>query len=277
MGRHPKFFCLCALFIGIFFSHAQDYVFASYPSDEDRLNREFFIDFKDDFGLVLVSPARWEGKDFLTFSAVLGAGCLLFAVDEDIQDWVQEQRSSASDDIFAFVTHFGHGGVLLGLMTVLYTTGELSHSNTLRKTALLSLESWLTTGLIVLSLKTVIGRARPQTSDASDSFHLFSLKSRFHSLPSGHSSSVFAVATVIADQSKSAFVDALAYSLATLVAFSRVHNNKHWASDVFLGASIGHFVARKVISLSRDRQSRKADLSFHFLPAGSALTLEVSF
>ncbi len=278
MNNLPKNLCVFILLGILFFSPSQNILFAETSSDEeDKLNKEFLLNFGDDFVQVLVSPKNWKGRDFLGLSAVLGAGLLLYSVDQDVQQWVQDHRSSSSEDIFEAVTHLGDGVVLIGLMTALYVSGEVSDNNSLRKTALLSLESWLTTGIIVRGIKSVAGRARPWTGESSHSFHPFSTKSRFASFPSGHASSAFAVAAVIADQSKEAYIDILAYSLATLVAISRVHLDKHWASDILVGSAIGYFVGKKICALDRNRDSKKVKLSFQLSRQRQAFSLTFSF
>ncbi len=278
MNNLPKNLCVFILLGILFFSPSQNILFAETSSDdEDKLNKEFLLNFGDDFVEVLVSPKNWKGRAFLNLSAVLGAGLLLYSVDQDIQQWVQDHRSSSSEDIFKTITNLGDGVVLIGLMTALYVSGEVSDNNSLRVTALLSLESWLTTGIIVRGLKSVVGRARPWTGESSHSFHPFSTRSRFASFPSGHASSAFAVATVIADQSKKVYIDILAYSLATMAAFSRVHLDKHWASDILVGSAIGYFVAKKISALDRNRDSKKVKLSFQFSRQRQAFSLTYYF
>lgn len=278
MNNLPKNLCVFILLGILFFSPSQNILFAETSSDdEDKLNKEFLLNFGDDFVDVLASPKNWKGRDFLSLSAVLGAGLLLYSVDQDIQQWAQDHRSSSSEDSFKAIGHLGNGIVLIGLMTALYVSGEVSDSNSLRKTALLSLESWLTSGIIVRGIKSVAGRARPWTGESSHSFHPFSTRSRFASFPSGHASSAFAVATVIADQSKKVYIDILAYSLATMAAFSRVHLDKHWASDILVGSAIGYFVAKKISALDRNRDSKKVKLSFQFSRQRQAFSLTYYF
>ncbi|TES85902.1 MAG: phosphatase PAP2 family protein [Candidatus Aminicenantes bacterium] len=278
MNNLPKNLCVFILLGILFFSPSQNILFAETSSDdEDKLNKEFLLNFGDDFVDVLASPKNWKGGDFLSLSAVLGAGLLLYSVDQDIQQWAQDHRSSSSEDSFKTIGQLGNGVVLIGLMTALYVSGEVSDNNSLRKTALLSLESWLTSGIIVRGLKSVVGRARPWTGESSHSFHPFSTRSRFASFPSGHASSAFAVATVIADQSKKVYIDILAYSLATMAAFSRVHLDKHWASDILVGSAIGYFVAKKISALDRNRDSKKVKLSFQFSRQRQAFSLTYYF
>jgi len=251
-SQKPVIFFLLAF---LFFSSSQGLLLAQDSASEDRLNKEFLVNFKNDFGRVIVSPAQWKKKDFLKLSAVLGTGLILYAVDQDIQQWVQDNSTSSSEDFSSVITHFGDGGVLAGLIAVMYTTGELSKSNGLRTTALRSLESWLTTGVVVSVMKFTIGRARPYTEE----------------------SSAFAVATAIAEQSKTAYLDAAAYTLASLVALSRVHKDKHWASDVFVGACIGYFIAKKISTLARDRDSNRVGLSFQFGSQRQAIAVSIRF
>jgi membrane-associated phospholipid phosphatase len=277
MNNPPKNLCVFIVLGILFFSPFQNRLSAETSSNEDKLNKEFLLNFGDDFAEVLVSPKNWKGRDFLNLSAALGAGLLLYSVDQDIQQWVRDHRSSSSGDAFQAITHLGDGAVLIGLMTALYVSGEVSDNNSLRKTALLSLESWLTSGIIVRGLKSVAGRARPWTDESSHSFHPFSTKSRFASFPSGHASSAFAVAAVIADQSEKVYIDILVYSLATLVAVSRVHIEKHWASDILVGSAIGYFVAKKICALDRNRDSNKVKLSLQLSRQRQAFSLTFSF
>jgi membrane-associated phospholipid phosphatase len=277
MNNYPKNLCVFILLFVLFFSPTQSILFAQTSSEEDKVNKEFLLNFGDDFVEVIVSPKNWKGRDFLKLSAVLGAGLLLYSVDQDIQRWAQDNRSSSSDAIFKATDPLGDGFVLAGFITALYVTGEVSDNNSLRKTALLSLESWLTSGVISLGLKTAIGRARPSTGESSHTFHPFAAKASYISFPSGHASSAFAVATVIADQSNKTYVDILAYSLATMAAISRIHIDKHWASDALVGSAIGYFVAKKICALNRNRDSNKVKLGFQFSRQRQAFSLTFSF
>jgi membrane-associated phospholipid phosphatase len=261
----------------LFLSLNQSLLCADDNSDTSKLNKVFLKNFTNDFVGVMASPAGWKKKDFINLSAILGAGLILYAFDQDIQEWVQNNRTSTSDDIFGFITHAGDGGVIAGMIALLYTSGEVTKNDSLRKTALLSLESWLTTGVVVSSMKFVFGRARPYTGESSHSFQPFSTSSSFFSFPSGHSSAAFAVFTTIAEQSKSVYVDVLAYSAATLCALSRVHNNKHWASDIFIGAVIGHLVAKKICAFDRARSSKKVSLGFQYTRQTKAITINIYF
>jgi membrane-associated phospholipid phosphatase len=272
--RTAKIMVVGLLFLGIFGGQrlsAQD------KDDEHRLDGTFFIRFGRDLREVVSAPARWDGSDLLTLAAVSGSGVLLFAFDQDIQDRAQDRRTPSSDKAASFFSFIGDGGVLLGFSAGLYAAGEIGRNDALRETALLSIESLAAASLILWTIKVIAGRARPYTGETSRSFHPFAFKNSYWSLPSGHAVASFSVATVIAEQAESPLVDILAYGLATLAGISRIHDNKHWASDVFFGSALGHFVAKKVCDLNRRRDESGVTLGLDCAGGRRALTLRVAF
>ncbi len=257
---------------------------ASSSSDQiDRINKDTLKKFFKDFGQVCKSPAGWKGRDLWTFASILGGGLVLYAADSEIQEWTQKHRSDTANDVYGFISNFGDGLVLTTVLFGVYAAGEGAGRPSWRRTALLSLESLGSAALIVFVSKFAIGRARPDAHEGDRSFKPFSTRSAYYSMPSGHAASAWAVAATIADQSESPVVDAAAYSLAALAAISRVHDNKHWASDAFLGSALGYFTAKKICRLNcpKPRISptllENADLSFELTGQRRSLTLTLSW
>lgn len=62
-----------------------------------------------------------------------------------------------------------------------------------------------------------------------------------HSFPSGHTATAFMTATMLSKEygAHSPWISAGAYSVAAATGLSRMVNNKHWLSDVLVGAGIG--------------------------------------
>jgi len=277
MFRGKRSSCIVGTGLVILLLGGQVWGFQEKTPPDFRLDEAFLYGFGSDLSRLLQSPASWKEKDFLRLTAVIGVGILCFSVDRSIHEWSEERRTSTSEDVARFGSTLGDGGVLGALLASLYVSGELFGERSLRKTALLSLESWLASGALVLALKHLTGRARPGTEEGPASFHPFSLGSDFHSFPSGHASSAFAVAAVVADHSSAVAVDAAAYSLATLVALSRVHRGSHWASDVWIGAAIGYFVGKKIASLNREEGGGRVRVGFSLSPCRRGITLSFSF
>lgn len=82
---------------------------------------------------------------------------------------------------------------------------------------------------VVESLKSTARVTRPDGSDRK-------------SFPSGHTAVAFMTATMMHKEyglTRSPWYSVGAYTVATTVAVSRIMNNKHWMSDVLVGAGVG--------------------------------------
>ncbi|MBI5709688.1 MAG: phosphatase PAP2 family protein [Candidatus Eisenbacteria bacterium] len=107
-------------------------------------------------------------------------------------------------------------------------------------------------GALAAGLKLAAGRTRPfETPDDPDDFHPFSGKSSF---PSGHATIAFAAAAAVDGETRGRWVPWLAYPAATAVAWSRVHDHEHWASDVVAGAALGFWAGRKLDAAAREHR-----------------------
>lgn len=202
----------------------------------------------EDTGEIITSPARWEGSDWIKASLVLGMTAGFYALDQEIRDWVQDSRNGTSDDISTVFEKVGNGLYLLPSLGVFYLYGHFSDDGKARRAALLSLESLVLSGVFTNVLKYSTHRHRPNSGDPYDTWDGPGLSTSNLSFPSGHATTAFSVLTVIASEyGEHTVVPIIAYSAAALAAISRVHDDKHWASDVFFGSAIGYFTARAVL------------------------------
>lgn len=85
-----------------------------------------------------------------------------------------------------------------------------------------------------------------------------------NSFPSGHTASAFMAATMLHKEygHLSPWVSVGAYSVATFTGISRQLNNRHWASDVMVGAGIG-ILATELGYLFADLIYKKRGLNIH--------------
>ena len=114
------------------------------------------------------------------------------------------------------------------------------------RVGLRSAETLAVTGLVTVAMKSSIGRSRPGYARQPDEFNSFSSVNGFWSFPSGHTSTAFALATVLTLElgEEAPWVPYVAFPLATWVGTSRVIDERHWPTDVIAGAALGILVAQ---------------------------------
>lgn len=106
-------------------------------------------------------------------------------------------------------------------------------------------------GVATILLKELIGRERPNGAGYS-------------SMPSGHTSHSFAVAAV-ANELYGREVGIAAYLLAGLVGVSRINDNKHYLTDVLIGAGLGTIIGRGFAKTYRGyKENNKNEINLSF-------------
>lgn len=143
-------------------------------------------------------------------------------------------------------------GEVIALPAGLMAAGYIRHDDREVNTALLAVEAYGDSVVINLAMKAVTRRERPTdvalNGDYSDTFFNGG-KSPFKgsSFPSGHSTAVWSVATVVAERYRhrgKAWIPVLSYALATAISCSRITESAHFPSDVWLGSALGYTIAK---------------------------------
>ncbi|MFL2948615.1 MAG: phosphatase PAP2 family protein [Nitrospinales bacterium] len=55
---------------------------------------------------------------------------------------------------------------------------------------------------------------------------------------------------------KTPYIKPISYGLATLTGLSRINDEKHWASDVFIGAALGYFTSKTLLRLHNNKKGQ---------------------
>lgn len=123
--------------------------------------------------------------------------------------------------------------------------GVQGKNNFGNRTAIL-IKSEALVALLTYSLKHITGVPRPDTGEPT-------------SFPSGHTAQAFAAATFMAKEygEKSIWYSVGAYSVATSIGVLRMMNNRHWVSDVLVGAGVGIFSTNIAYLTHRYKWSKK--------------------
>ena len=232
----------------------------SFAADGDdftpvNLDKKYLKGYYTDTKYILASPFRWDKKGWYTFGGVMAIGALIYVYDEELRDWTQDNISPDTNHLAEFGDYFGNGKYMVPGLFGFYAVGAVIDSPKIKRTALLGIESFIITGVLTQVGKLSFHRHRPRTGDPKDTFDgpSFELDNDNLAMPSGHTSTAFAIATVIATEySDSKIIPVLSYSLAAIDAWSRMHYNAHWASDVFMGAALGYFVSKTIVKLHDD-------------------------
>lgn len=248
----------------------------------DRFSFDYFKGYFIDTGKILTSPLRWEKKDWIKAGVVAGVTTGLYFADEHIRDFARRNQSSTGDFLANIGNRAGEATYLLPPLGGLYLYGQFADDAKARKAALLTLESYAITGLFTQAIKLTAQRHRPLRGVDDDIKHSRKwdgpTKGENMAFISGHTSSAFSMATVIADVYKdSAIVPPLAYGLATLTGLARVYSDAHWSSDVFVGAALGYFTGKAITHFHKDDKAKRVRIIPEISPSRTVLNVEYRF
>jgi membrane-associated phospholipid phosphatase len=207
-------------------------------------------------------PFHMTKKDWGNFGKfALATGALSFA-DKPVQRAALKlrNRNTSVNKVSKYVTNFG--GLYEGYtLAALGTYGFIFKKQKLKTTTLLATQAYITAGALESVAKFISGRTRPSyyaaDQEASPRFlgpFVKTLKdangrTAYSSFPSGHTTVAFAAATVFASEYKDKkVIPIIAYSAATLIGISRITENKHWTTDVFVGAALGYLSGKQVVN-----------------------------
>lgn len=230
-----------------------------------RLNKTYILSYFQDIPKVAAAPVHYSKKEWLIVGSAAAATGLLLAVDQPINKAMIRNQQSAFTQVSRVVEPFGnlYSPIVIGAG---YLGGLLLKDRKLEHTALFAAKSLAFSTSFYIVSKQLIRRQRPSFSENPFDFKApFQGGRTFTSFPSGHTNTVFATATAFALEYKhKKWVPPVAYGIATITGISRLYDNRHWASDVLVGAAIGHFVTRTLYHIEQSKQKTKDPLALSF-------------
>lgn len=171
----------------------------------------------------------------LIFSLV--AISLVWSAGQRLDAWVfltfnlRWARPHWLDQVMLGFTQLGNAFATLGFAVILFLINE-------RLLAYELLLGTLTLWLVVMLVKFIVHRARPFI--LLKQARIVGYRARGRSFPSGHTSQVFFIATLVVQHfHASGWVAILLYAIALLVGITRMYVGAHYPRDVLAGAILG--------------------------------------
>lgn len=212
--------------------------------DEGSILRELPRRILLDQQRLLTSPRRVAKRDLVWLIPAGALSGIVIASDRHNMD--VHIRSNPN----AIRTSTNVSNVSLGVLAVipagLFVLGTAHYDAHLREGAALAAES-LADGLIAgTALKLVFSRERPLGDNNAGQF--FRAAWGQGSFPSNHAMLSWSVASALAHRYPGWLTRTTVYSLATAASLSRITAEKHFPSDVFVGATLGWLIGRDVFN-----------------------------
>jgi membrane-associated phospholipid phosphatase len=179
--------------------------------------------------------------------------------------WVQDAPLLAHGaDAF---NAYGSPGVMAA-SAALYAAGWATGRPAVARLGMRAGEAIMLSGVVTGALKGVAGRARPRAHPgAPGDFRLTAgiTDDSRQSFPSGHATAAFAFAGALHRELRAShprrarWVGPVLYTAAALTSAARMHADKHWASDVLMGAGIGVVSSQVVARFHAERPAHWLD------------------
>lgn len=158
------------------------------------------------------------------------------------------------DLFFSKFTFLGDGLFVVILAVILFFTSKT------QRLSILILISYIVSGLLAQLLKHSFNAPRPKVFFKPEEYQHFidgvSIANR-ESFPSGHTTSAFALAFILAYSTNKKSFQIILLLLAIAAGYSRIYLGQHFLTDVLFGAFLGTFISALTIFVSNKVAYRK--------------------
>jgi membrane-associated phospholipid phosphatase len=188
---------------------------------------------------IFTSPFHASRHNALDWLVPLGVTGALIASDTHIANAFENSRGQVRWG--GRISDIGASYTLIPIVAGSYVYGAWRDNPKAREIGVLGTESLLDTLIVAGVLKEVFRRNRPDEKNPGDFW------GGGTSFPSGHALQVWSIASLLDHEYKrKKIVGITAYSLAGIVSAARIAAQKHFASDVVAGGTMGWFIGRYV-------------------------------
>lgn len=216
-------------------------------------------------------PPVLGARDAAIAGGFAAAGLLAAPLDRTLADRLQRPEVQANRALATTAVVFRRASQpgLYVMLPALWAVGRLADDRTTAAAGLHAGEAAAIAAVTVGAVKMIAGRARPSVPGRDPtSWQLtrgLRMGSEYRSFPSGHTASAFAAASAITAE-LAARRGSLRWSAgvplylgAATSGWSRMYENRHWATDVVGGAAIGTIAGVAVTRWHRTRPDNAVD------------------
>jgi membrane-associated phospholipid phosphatase len=211
--------------------------------------------------------------DVALAGGVVAATILIRPLDKRLAERLQDSATQANEKLRKLAQAVRSvatpGSVYIGVG--MYTIGRLAKVDRMAQLGLHGTEALFIGAGTGAVIKGIVGRQRPSVRPQNNhKYELFGgIKSDdYRSFPSGHTVAAFAAAAAVTSETAGWWpetrwiIGPALYGGAALAGISRIYNNRHWASDVIVGAGIGTFAGLKVVRFNGSNEGNRIDRWF---------------
>ena len=213
-----------------------------YPDDTERpkpLFRKLFLNIALDQKDIFTSPFHINRHNALQWVVPMAITGALIASDTHIANTFENSRGQVRWG--GRISQIGASYTLIPIVAGAYVYGAWRDNPKGREIGVLGTETLLDSLIVVGVMKEVFRRNRPDEKNPGDFW------GGGTSFPSGHAIQVWSIASLLDHEYKhKKIVGITAYSLAGIVSAARIAAQRHFASDVFVGGTLGWFIGRYV-------------------------------
>ncbi len=226
---------------------------------EVKLQRRLYSlpQFLNETSLIVKQPTKWVPRDKIRLGIVIATTFAIMPFDQRITNSTQGQQHyyySAPIEGGRIYGEWYSIGLVAGGFEIY---GLAAKDTAAKKISIELLQAGLYSEFFTTVLKVAIGRERPIATENAFTYHPFNLWNyNFHSMPSGHTTSAFALSTVMSRHAHSTTLKILAFAPAGFTMFSRIYQHQHWLSDEILAAATGFFAGNWVVDLHEGKRHK---------------------
>jgi len=220
------------------------------------INKAYLNSYWSNTKALVVRPAHWNTGQWIGAGAVAATTAVLFTQDKAIATYFRGLPQGNFEQVNKyFFDPFGKMYYTIPLMGAFYIYGATAKKDKPKVVAMDFVQASIYSGILVTLIKHIGHRHRPYQTDPLNPYLWdgpITDDWSHTSFPSGHTIMAFTFAGVLGTHyKKTIWVPILVYGLATAEAYSRMRADKHWASDVLVGAALGYGIGTFVVNQDR--------------------------